>query len=252
VEATIPVESAPETAMPETAAPKDPAPETPVPDAVPVEIPAPAKPFRYEVGVYGTAGLSMLYGEITAGSMRPTGISAGVGTDFSWYFARHWGVGAGVEAAFPSVRLSSSSIELTPGATSSLYKHDTRIDASFLRVPLWLRFRAPVERHWFQAGAGASLDFALDGRYRTETAIRTGNSTETIMTSGSLSFGHGASLIAEAGMCWTLAPRWGVYTGAYAAYGLSDVCPAGNDILRDVTRMNMLLAGVRVKIVISD
>jgi hypothetical protein len=95
VEATIPVEPAPETAMPKTAIPKDSAPKTPVPeilvlDAIPLKVPVPAKPFRYEVGVYGTAGLSMLYGEITAGSMRPAGISAGVGADFSWHFARRW------------------------------------------------------------------------------------------------------------------------------------------------------------------
>jgi hypothetical protein len=243
VKATVPVEPAPETAVP-----KDPAPEILVLDAIPLKAPVPAKLFRYEVGVYGTAGLSMLYGEITAGSMRPASISAGVGADFSWYFARRWGVGAGVEAAFPSVRLSSSSIELTLGATSSLYKHDTRIDAIFLRVPLWMRFRAPVERHWFQAGAGASLDFALDGRYRTETTIRTGNTTEMATTSGSLSFGHGASLIAEAGMCWTLAPRWRVYTSAYAAYGLSDTRPVDSDVLRDVARLNLLLAGVKVKV----
>ncbi|MDR1337378.1 MAG: hypothetical protein LBK22_11170 [Tannerella sp.] len=92
MEATVPVEPAPETAVP-----KDPAPEILVLDAIPLKAPVPAEPFRYEVGVYGTSELSMPYGEITAGSIRPAGISAGVGADFSWYFEQHWGVGAGVK-----------------------------------------------------------------------------------------------------------------------------------------------------------
>jgi hypothetical protein len=203
--------------------------------------------------MYATLGSAALSGDITAGALRPAAVAAGVGADYSWFFARQWGIGAGVEAAFPNAQLSSGNIAPAPNAASSLYKHTTRLYATYLRLPLWLRFRAPVWRHWFHVAAGASLDLALTGHHRTETTVRTGNSTQTAVTTGLLSFGHGASLIAETGLRWTLDSEWGIYTGAYAAYGLSDIMPAaGNDALRNVERLNLLQVGVKVKIVISE
>jgi hypothetical protein len=207
---------------------------------------------NYEVSMYATLGAAALSGNITAGSMYPAAIAAGVGADVSWYFTRHWGLGAGVEAAFPNLQLSSGSIVRTLGAASSLHKYTTRIDATCLRLPLWLCFHTPVRRHWLYAAAGASLDLALTGRYRTETTVRTGSHIQTATTHGRLSFRHGASLTAEAGFRWTLDSEWGIYTGLYTAYGLSDICPTGNDALRDVTRLNLLLIGIKVKITIVN
>jgi hypothetical protein len=207
---------------------------------------------NYEVSMYATLGAAALSGNITAGSLRPAAMAAGVGADVSWYFTRHWGIGAGVEAAFPNLQLSSGSIVRTPNAAATLHKRSSRIDATCLRLPLWLCFHTPVRRHWLYAAAGASLDFALTGRYRTETTVRTGSHIQTATTHGMLSFRHGASLIAEAGFRWTLDSEWGIYTGVYTAYGLSDICPANNDILHDVTRLNLLLAGVKVKITLHS
>jgi hypothetical protein len=215
----------------------------------------PHSPFpAHEVSMYATFGAAALSGNITAGSLRPAAVAAGVGADYTWFFARHWGLGAGVEAAFPNAHLSSGEIDRSPqGSPANLHKYATRLYATYLRVPLWLRFRAPVWRHWFHIAAGASLDLALDGRYRTETTVRTGNSIQTETTHGMLSFGHGASLIAETGLRWTLDSEWGIYTGVYAAYGMSNIMPAANhDALRNVERLNLLQVGVKVKIVISD
>jgi hypothetical protein len=225
---------------------------------VPEPFPIVRSPFpEYELGIYGTLGTAQLAGNIASGSMRPAAIAAGVGADFSWYFARHWGVGIGVEAAFPNVRLFDGEIDRAlqgSDATSTLHKRTTYINAAYLRLPLWLRFRAPVRRHWFYAAAGASFDIALAGRYRTETELYTGDNVPPQVgeTSGSLSFGHGVSLAAETGFRWTLARHWGLYTGAYATYGLLDVLPTGTDVLRDVQRLNLLQAGVKVGITIND
>jgi hypothetical protein len=202
--------------------------------------------------MYATFGAAALDGK-AVGALRPAAVVAGVGADYTWFFVRHWGIGAGVEAAFPNAQLSSGEIDRSPqGSPANLHRNVTRLYATYLRVPLWLRFRAPVWRHWLHIAAGAALDLALDGRYRTETTVRTGNSTQTAATTGMLSFGHGASLIAETGLRWTLDSEWGIYTGAYAAYGMSDVRPTGNDALRDVERLNLLQVGVKVKIVISE
>jgi hypothetical protein len=215
--------------------------------------PALAKPFRYEVGVYGTYGMAELSGKMAAGSMQPAAPAPGVGVDFSWCFAPRWGVAVGVEAAFPAVLLSSTGIEAAAaGAALSLRKRATRVDAVYLRVPLWLRFCTPAQRHRFYAALGASLDLTLSGRYRTEETTRTGSDIQTGVTSGSLPFGHGASLAAEAGWRWSLARRWGLYAGAYAAYGLSDIALYGHDTLQDVESISLLLVGVKVKIMINN
>jgi hypothetical protein len=202
--------------------------------------------------MYTTLGAAAMSGNVSAGSLRPAAVAAGVGADVSWYFTRHWGLGAGVEAAFPNLQLSSAGITPSLNAASSLHTYTTRIDATSLRIPLLLCFRAPVWRQWFYVAAGASLDLALTGRYRTETTVRTGNSIQTEVTTGMLSLGHGVSLAAEAGFRWTLDSEWGIYTGAYAAYGLSDICPSGIDALSDVTRLNLLLVGLKVKITLHQ
>jgi hypothetical protein len=187
-------------------------------------------------------------------------MAPGVGIDFSWYFAHHWGVGVGVEAAFPNMYLFAGEVYRAPlysdALSTTLHKRTSHIYATYLRLPLWAHFRAPLRRHWFYAAAGASLDIALAGRYRTEMEVRAGvgttTSSQTTVTTGSLSFGHGVSLAAEAGFRWTLTRHWGLYTGAYATYGLSDIRPTNHDLFRDVSRLNLLQAGVKVKIVISD
>jgi hypothetical protein len=182
--------------------------------------------------------------------MRPAGVLPGFGADFTWYFAQHWGVTAGAEAAFFNVRLFTVNISThSSGSPPYLLKQSSRVNATYLRIPLWLRFRAPLGRHWFYAAAGLSADLALSGHYRTETEMRTGSSaaTQTTITTGSLSFGHGASLAAETGLRWTLAEHWGLYTGLYAGYGLPDTRPSG-DTFSEIGETHLLSAGMKVKI----
>jgi hypothetical protein len=167
----------------------------------------------------------------------------------------------GAEAAFFRVRLFNADIGVAqPGnpATSYLLKHTRQLRATYLRIPLWLRFRTPLRRHQFYAALGASFDLPLAGRLRTETAQRTGSSpnTETVVTNESLRFGHSISLAAETGLRWRLAEHWGLYTGLYAGYGLTNVQPSGDALSPFFGggrgEVNLLSAGVKVKIVIND
>ena len=231
-----------------------------VPDTVPPPdtlSPFHRSPFpRYEAGLYATFGLAQLLADLPAGSMYPAGLSPGFGAEFTYYFARHWGVGAGAEVAFFSVRLFNAGIGVEESgnpATSYLLKHTSHVKATYLRVPLWLRFRTPLGRHEFQAAAGGMFDLALTGSRRIETVMRTGDSpaTETVVTNGSLRFGHGISLAAEAGLRWRLGEHWGIYAGVYGGYGLTGVQPSGN-ALPGVENIHLLSASVKVKIVIND
>jgi hypothetical protein len=196
-----------------------------------------------------------------AGSMQPGGLAPGVGADVTYFFAPHWGVGAGAEAAFFRVRLFNADIGVAqPGnpATSYLLKHTRQLRATYLRLPLWLRFRTPLRRHQFYAALGASFDLPLAGRLRTETAQRTGScpATQTEIATQTLRFGFSAGLLAETGLRWTLSRHWGLYTGLYAGYGLTNVAPSGDALFPSFGwgrgEVNLLSAGVKVKIVISD
>ncbi|MDR3350535.1 MAG: hypothetical protein LBN98_02655 [Prevotellaceae bacterium] len=207
------------------------------------------KYIRYEIGLYGTLGLSQLFSDVVAGNMEPAGIAPGVGVDFSWFFAQRWGIGAGVEAAFFNVRLFNATV-WQPGVSTTPYllKHTDELFAAYLRVPLWLRFRAPVGRHGFYAAAGASVDLALSGRCRTETEERTGGAVQSTVTTTSPNFGQGVSIAIETGLRWTLSENWGLYTGIYGGYGLSDVNPSNSAEL-GINKMRLLSAGAKVKIV---
>jgi hypothetical protein len=217
------------------------------------EEPAPSGELaKYELGVYGTLGLSQLV--MAEGSMQPDGVAPGFGADFTYYFAQHWGITAGVEAAYFNMRLFSAGVGVdNPGdaSTSYLLKRTVRLHAAYLRVPLWLRFRTPAGRHEFQAAAGGMFDLALAGRQRTETERRTGSSPAngTEITTASLRFGHGVSLAAEAGWRWRLGKRWGLYTGVYGGYGLSNVLPSGN-ALPGEDNIRLLSVGAKVKIAV--
>ena len=204
----------------------------------------------YEFGLYGTLGLSQLLADMPAGSMQPHGIAPGFGADFTYFFAQHWGVGIGVEAAFFRVRLFNADIGAAqPGNPATLYvlKHTGALSATYLRLPLWLRFRTPLRRHQFYAALGGSFDLPLAGRLRTETVRRTGSSpaTQTETTTGTLRFGFSAGLLAETGLRWTLGEHWGLYTGVYAGYGLSNVAPS----LQGVDKINLLSAGAKAKLI---
>jgi hypothetical protein len=205
---------------------------------------------RGEVSLYATLGVSQLVADV-AGDMQPAGMAPGVGVECSYFFARHWGVTLGVEAAFFNVRLFNAAVDAEAGgnaAALSLQKRTDKLYATYLRFPLWLRFRTPIGRHELQIAGGGSFDLALAGRQRTETEWRTGDgSKRSETTTGSLSFGNSASIAAEAGIRWRLGERWGLYTGVYAGYGLSDVLPA-NNALPGVTRIRLLPVGAKVKI----
>jgi hypothetical protein len=194
--------------------------------------------------VYGTVGLSQLVSNVSTGEMQPAGLAPGFGADFTYFFARHWGVAAGLEAAFFGSRLFNARFNVGQPGVNSLTKHTCRLYATYLRIPLWLRFRTPLRRHELRASLGGSFDLALAGRYRTETRLRTGGSTEAATTSGSVRFGSGASLGGEAGLRWRLGAHWGLYTGVYAGYGLPSVF-AGSDGL-PVVDTHLFAAGAKL------
>ena len=140
-------------------------------------------------------------------------------------------------------------------ATTYLLKHTDWLSATYLRIPLWLRFRTPLRKHWFYAALGGTLDLPLAGRLRTETERRTGSSpAQTETTTGTLRFGFSAGLLAETGLRWTLGEHWGLYTGIYAGYGLTNVAPSGDASSPSFGggwgEVNLLSAGAKVKIVI--
>jgi hypothetical protein len=199
--------------------------------------------------VYGTLGLSQLHAGVRTGDMQPTGLAPGLGADFAYFFTQRWGVAAGLEAAFFSMQVFNARVGIDPpdGDADAVFlqKRTDRVYATYLRVPLWLRFRAPLWRHEFRAAAGAALDLALAGRRRTETETRTGLSAGTTGTSGSVHFGSSASLAAEAGLRWQLGARWELYTGVYGSYGLSSVF-AGNAELPAVTDAHLFAVGAKV------
>jgi hypothetical protein len=163
--------------------------------------------------------------------MEVTGIAPVFGAEFAYYFARHWGVSLGAGVSWYSIRLMTSGITLD-NAARILILHDETLRATYIGIPLLVQFRTPVfSRHTFHAAAGGRLDLAVAGRYRVSSSRRlavAGSTVETFENSGSVSFRPGVSLLAETGICWALGGHWGIYTGAYAGYGLSDVLPAAS------------------------
>jgi hypothetical protein len=223
------------------------------PDAVITDSLPPAvkrKPFRYEASLHGTFGMSQLSDGITGGSMRTTGALPGFGAEFTWYFDNYRGVSIGADAAFFKARLFTSDFG-TSTQDGSLYVREqtSQFSATYLRIPLLLRLRMPLRRHWFYAAAGISCDIALDGRHHTETEETAGNRPhpETAVTDESLPFSNGVALITEAGLRWSLGEHWGIYTGVYAGYGITNVAPQ-NDALIKAGKMNPLSAGAKVAI----
>jgi hypothetical protein len=224
---------APAPATPVQADTVAPAPALPVPaDTV---APAPATPaairrLRWEFGVYGTAGLAQLLTTMPAGAMRADRLHGGVGADITCFFSPRWGLTAGIEIAAAGARLSASEVQQGNNFTSVLVKQEETLAATFLHIPLTAQFRWPAGRHFVYAAAGAKLDLALGGSYRVTGSRRSGTAAAAALnTSGDLRFRHGVSLLAETGVRWTLRRKWGLYTGIYAACGLSDIRPEGSE-----------------------
>jgi hypothetical protein len=168
----------------------------------------------------------------TAGcSMEEEGLAPTFGAEFAWYFSKHWGVSLGADVSRYSVRLMASGV--TPQNTDRiLTQHNEVLRATYVGVPLLMQFRTPAwGRHTLHAAAGARLDLAVHGSYSVtgrHRLVAAGSTDEPFAYSGKVSFRPGASLLAETGICWALSKRWGLYTGLYAGYGLSDVIPAAS------------------------
>jgi hypothetical protein len=193
-------------------------------------LPDPRPLSRYQFGVYGGGGVQQLLAGVTGGSMEELGLAPTFGAEFAYYFASHWGVSLGADVSFYGVRLIASGV--TSGDDARIVnRHDEALRATYIGVPLLLQFRAPVwRRHTVQAAAGGRFDFAVAGSYRvtgSRQAIVAGSTAEIFTYSGTASFRPGVTLFAEAGVRWSLGKQWGLYTGAYAGYGLSDVLRDG-------------------------
>jgi hypothetical protein len=233
-----PVETAPAPAAAvETAIPPEPPVETAPAPALPAQadtVAAPATPpaarrLRWEFGVYGTAGPSQLLATMQAGAMRADRLHGSGGADITFFFSPRWGLTAGIEIASAGARLSTTEVQQGNNFTSVLVKQEETLAATFLHIPLTAQFRWPAGRHFVYAAAGAKLDFALGGSYRATGSRRSGTAVAALNTSGTLRFGHGASLLAETGVRWTLRRKWGIYTGIYAACGLLDIRPEAGE-----------------------
>ena len=183
---------------------------------------------RWEASFHAGAGVQQLLAGAAGCSMEEGGLSPTFGVDFTRYFARRWGVSLGADVSFYNVRLIASGAALED-ASRVVTRHDETLRATYVGIPLLLHFRVPVwRRHAFHAAAGGRFDFAVYDSYRVDgvrQAITAGSVAEPFTHSGKASFLPGVSLLAEAGMRWSLDKHWGIYTGAYAGYGLSDVLP---------------------------
>jgi hypothetical protein len=216
----------PETPAKTAIAPPPPAEAGTPPKAFAPETPAASRRLRWEFGVYGTAGFTQLLATMSAGAMQADRLHVGGGADITCFFSPRWGLSAGIEIASADARLSAADIQQGNNFTSVLVKQEETLAATFLHIPLMAQFRLPVRRHFFYAAAGAKFDLALSGSYHATGSRHSSTAAdEAWNASGSLRFGHGASLAAESGVRWTLRRKWGLYTGIYAAYGLSDIRP---------------------------
>jgi hypothetical protein len=223
---------------------------------------------KWEARLYGGGGIGQLVAGASGCSMEEGDMAPNFGLELAYYFARQWGVSLGTDVSFYNVRLLMSGTA-SEDAGSMLTRHEETLRAAYLGIPLLMQFRVPVwGRHTFHAAAGGRLDLVVYDSYRA-TGIRrvavAGSTIEPFGHSGKAALRTGASLVAETGLRWALSQRWGVYTGAYAGYGLFDVLPAASGVITQepgtgsllnqrnkqgapyVDNIHLLQVGVRVK-----
>ena len=131
---------------------------------------------RHRLSVAGTGGLgTLLYSLENARYKAGAGGSVGVGYDF--YFLPYMGVGSGVEFAFlrSSYRVGERNYAVAAQDNDPMFggageaftflvemrNEETTQRATYLRIPLMLRFRLK----WFSFGAGVKAGFPLKGSY---------------------------------------------------------------------------------------
>jgi hypothetical protein len=232
---------------------------------------------QHEFSLHVGGGVSTLrYHSAVPTPSGSAGVGLGVG--YTCFFNSRWGVATGIEAGFFGGTLKSEQLEgvalqqytyegrSEPMHFNSLFSgYEERQRATYLHIPLMARYRqAIMDNHQLRAAAGLKFGFALAGSYdaKAEGLVTTGYFPESGRTfedmpnhgfgaytqpawHGDLAFGFDAALALEAGVRWTLSERWGLYTGFFLDYGLTDVAPArtGAPLLRQDAAPDTFLHG---------
>jgi len=211
---------------------------------------------QHEVSVYGTAGASKLNMNISDGTTGGSSFSGGAGLSYTLSLNPKWGLTTGVELASFSTTIDVENISESSqfnysydGRTEAMtFKSELRgyqeaVKATYLQIPLMAQFSLPaMTKHKWYAAAGVKLGFAISGNYETtaKSFVTSGYfpRTEETLTdipqhgfvnlsnqswTGDTDFGFNLSLAIETGFRWTLADSWGIYTGVFVDYGLTDV-----------------------------
>jgi hypothetical protein len=222
-------------------------------------LPATNSQAQHEVSLYGLGGLPGLQlktsSDLTTGKEFPGGFNIG----YSYSLSPKWGIVSGIELVSYSSKVNATNIT---SRKESLYSYDGRSEtmffnssvngyeetqkATYLHIPLMAKFRLPaLKSHEWYASAGAKFGFALSGKYEStaNSIVTSGEFPETglsfndlplhgfgtsngVSWDGDLDFGFNAALSVETGIRWRLSDNWGLYTGVYLDYGLTDVSPA--------------------------
>jgi hypothetical protein len=217
---------------------------------------------QHEFSLTGTAGTStirMIHNrEINS---ENDGMTFGAGLEYTYSLSPEFALITGIgTASFSSVidaeEIDTRSEKLYSFAenteTMFFLSHITGFRESqkitYLRIPLMAQFSmSALNIHEWYIAAGAKFGFALSGNYKasadkittsgyfplTEQTFynlpRHGFVTQDyLLWDGSLKLGFNILMSGEIGFRWTINDQWGLYTGAYIDYGLTDVSPKKN------------------------
>jgi len=215
---------------------------------------------QHEVSLTGTAGtstMSMIH-NYEINSETGGGISFGAGLEYAYRLSPEFALSTGIETvSFTSV-INAEAIDTR---SEKLYAFDENTETMFflsritnfkesqkvtyLRIPLMARYSmSAMDIHEWYVAAGAKFGFALSGNYKgsadkittsgyfplTEQTFqnlpRHGFVTEDYpLWNGKMKPGFNIALSGEIGFRWTISSQWGLYTGAYIDYGLTNVTP---------------------------
>jgi len=213
---------------------------------------------RNELSVWGSAGPSTLYHDLTFGSWSPRfGGSFGLG--YTFYFSRHFGLLAGGELACYSARIKIDGLTDSYDIVDPTDGNDVDYRMRFnnyretqrtfnVNIPVALQFQTGGE-HKFFASLGFKLGIPFHSRYRVSggSVIVTsgyypiwdqelfdpaylGYGTFSGRKSGeNIDFGLSYMGTVEAGMKWQLSRVLSLYTGVYFEYGFNNVVDERNN-----------------------
>jgi hypothetical protein len=213
----------------------------------------------HELAFYGGTGLSAL-SYTTAVGKTSADFGGQFGVNYNWYFSGNLGIGTGLGLSFYNAQASFARLaskydtqdmdNVNFEFRSELSGYQEKQNATFLEIPVLLRYRTKGERQ-FCAAAGAKIGIPLSFGYKTEGAqlAATGfyaydnvefglpehgdkfnhvgfGSTPPLTTAvmnESIDANIAFILSAEVGINWVYSKTFSLYTGVYLDYGLNDI-----------------------------